>query len=108
MMIRRHVIAAAGGLVVATVGALAQTVSSARSNGTMEIKRSGSQPSRKGPAELVAELQRKHDRQVPAGRPRAPRPRPPKPVAAPADQKTAASPPRGREPRKPWHSGRWR
>jgi quercetin dioxygenase-like cupin family protein len=51
MMIRRHVIAAAGGLVVATVGALAQTVSSAKSNGTMEIKRSGSQPSRKGPAE---------------------------------------------------------
>jgi len=51
MMIRRHVIAAAGGLVVATAGALAQTVSPARSNGTMEIKRSGSQPSRKGPAE---------------------------------------------------------
>jgi quercetin dioxygenase-like cupin family protein len=51
MMIRRHVIAAAGGLVVATTGALAQTVSPARSNGTMEIKRSGSQPSRKGPAE---------------------------------------------------------
>jgi hypothetical protein len=51
MMIRRHVIAAAGGLVVATAGGLAQTVSPARSNGTMEIKRSGSQPSRKGPAE---------------------------------------------------------
>src|SRR4051795_5414207 len=51
MMIRRHVIAAAGGLVVATAGALAQTVSPARSNGTMEIKRNGSQPSRKGPAE---------------------------------------------------------
>jgi quercetin dioxygenase-like cupin family protein len=51
MMIRRHVIAAAGGLVVATAGALAQTVSPARSNGTMEIKRSGSQQSRKGPAE---------------------------------------------------------
>ena len=51
MMIRRHVIAAAGGLVVATAGALAQTVSPARRNGTMEIKRSGSQPSRKGAAE---------------------------------------------------------
>jgi quercetin dioxygenase-like cupin family protein len=51
MMIRRNVIAAAGGLVVATTEALAQTVSPARSNGTMEIKRSGSQPSRKGPAE---------------------------------------------------------
>jgi quercetin dioxygenase-like cupin family protein len=51
MMIRRHVIAAAGGLVVATAGALAQTVSPARSNGTTEIKRSGSQPYRKGPAE---------------------------------------------------------
>ena len=51
MMTRRHAIAATGGLVAAVAGAAAQTVPAARSNGTMEIKRSGSQPSRKGPAE---------------------------------------------------------
>jgi quercetin dioxygenase-like cupin family protein len=51
MMTRRHVLAATGGLAAATAGAAAQTPSSARSTGTMEIKRSGSQPSRKGPAE---------------------------------------------------------
>jgi quercetin dioxygenase-like cupin family protein len=37
--------------VAAAAGAAAQTVLPARSNGTMEIKRSGPQPSRKGPAE---------------------------------------------------------
>jgi quercetin dioxygenase-like cupin family protein len=51
MMTRRYVIAATGGLVAATAGAVAQTVSPGRSDATMEIKRSGSQPSRKGPAE---------------------------------------------------------
>jgi quercetin dioxygenase-like cupin family protein len=51
MMTRRHVLAATGGLAAATAGAAAQTPSSARSTGTMEIKRSGSQPSRKGPVE---------------------------------------------------------
>ena len=49
MMTRRHAIAATGGLVAAVAGAAAQTVPAARSNG--KIKRSGSQPSRKGPAE---------------------------------------------------------
>jgi quercetin dioxygenase-like cupin family protein len=51
MMTRRHLIAATGGLVAATAGAAAQTVSPGRSDGTMAIKRNGSQPSRKGPGE---------------------------------------------------------
>ena len=51
MMTRRHVIAATGGLVAATSGAAAQTAQATKSIGTMEIKRSGSQPSSKGPAE---------------------------------------------------------
>jgi quercetin dioxygenase-like cupin family protein len=51
MITRRHAIAATGGLVAVVAGAAAQKVPAARSNGTMEIKRSGSQPSRKGPAE---------------------------------------------------------
>jgi quercetin dioxygenase-like cupin family protein len=51
MITRRHMIAATGGLVVTTAGAAAQTGSTTKSAETMEIKRSGSQPSRRGPAE---------------------------------------------------------
>ncbi len=51
MMTRRHMIAATGGLVTTTIGAAAQTASATKNTGTMEIKRSGSQPSRRGPAE---------------------------------------------------------
>ena len=55
MITRRRVLAATGGFVLAGAGrAGAQTptlTSPNRRNGTMEIKRSGSQPSRKGPAE---------------------------------------------------------
>ena len=51
MMTRRHMIAATGSLVAVTTGAAAQTVSAPKSTGAMEIKRSGSQPSRRGPAE---------------------------------------------------------
>ena len=48
MMTRRHMIAATGSLVAVTTGAAAQTVSAPKSTGAMEIKRSGSQPSREG------------------------------------------------------------
>jgi quercetin dioxygenase-like cupin family protein len=51
MMTRRHMIAATGGLVTTTIGAAAQTASATKNTGMMEIKRSGSQPSRRGPAE---------------------------------------------------------
>jgi quercetin dioxygenase-like cupin family protein len=54
MITRRHVLVATGSLVAAaTAGAAAQQspAPATRSNGTMEIKRNGSQPSRKGPAE---------------------------------------------------------
>jgi quercetin dioxygenase-like cupin family protein len=57
MITRRHMFAATGGLVAlaaagpAAAQTPAPTVPANRKNGTMEIKRSGSQPSRKGPAE---------------------------------------------------------
>jgi quercetin dioxygenase-like cupin family protein len=57
MITRRRMLAATGGLAaLAAAGPAAAetstaTVSTNRRNGTMEIKRSGSQPSRKGPAE---------------------------------------------------------
>jgi quercetin dioxygenase-like cupin family protein len=57
MITRRRMLAGSGGLVALATGrpAAAQaptlTVPTKRRNGTMEIKRSGSQPSRKGPAE---------------------------------------------------------
>jgi quercetin dioxygenase-like cupin family protein len=57
MITRRHMLAATGGLaaLAAAKPAAAErpklTVPTNRGHGTMEIKRSGSQPSRKGPAE---------------------------------------------------------
>jgi quercetin dioxygenase-like cupin family protein len=57
MMTRRHILAAGGGLAALTAAApaaadtAAMTAPTERRNGTMEITRGGSQPSRKGPAE---------------------------------------------------------
>jgi hypothetical protein len=57
MITRRHMLAATGGVAAlaaagpAAAQTPAPTVPTNRRNGTMEIKRSGSQPSRKGPAE---------------------------------------------------------
>src|SRR5687767_11420285 len=54
MITRRRMLAATGGLVAAaTAQAAAQQTPTAatRGSGTMDIKRAGSQPSRKGPAE---------------------------------------------------------
>jgi quercetin dioxygenase-like cupin family protein len=50
-MTRRHVLAATSGLMVTTRAVGQQAPAIAPGAGTMEIKRSGSQPSRKGPAE---------------------------------------------------------
>ncbi len=52
MITRRRMLAATGGLATLAAGpAAAETASTRNRNGAMEIKRSGSQPSRKGPAE---------------------------------------------------------
>ena len=52
MITRRRILAATGGLATLAAGpAAAETASTRNRNGAMEIKRSGSQPSRKGPAE---------------------------------------------------------
>jgi quercetin dioxygenase-like cupin family protein len=52
MITRRRMLAATGGLATLAAGpAAAETASTRNRNGAMEIKRSGSQPSRQGPAE---------------------------------------------------------
>lgn len=53
MITRRHALAAASGIaaLAAASAAVAQTPRTQGRNGTMQITRSGSQPSRKGPAE---------------------------------------------------------
>jgi quercetin dioxygenase-like cupin family protein len=55
MITRRYMVATAGGLAALAAardgGAQMLTVPTQRRNGTMEIKRSGSQPSRQGPAD---------------------------------------------------------
>ena len=53
MITRRHMLAAAGGLAVVATEAAAQPTPAAptRSDGVMQITRSGSRPSAKGPAE---------------------------------------------------------